>query len=214
MFDSIGWGEIVVLGLAALFIFGPDRLPGLAKDAASGLKKAKAAITGVRTQLHDSLGDDFDHLRDLDIRKYHPKTFIRDQLLEDEAPTVRRGSRAGTATAVHRGGVVVEQLTAEECLGVVLAEVQVAQFGQVVAEGLVDLLAHAGDRRPDPLEPGRGLLRDVGQPLRTEDEERSQSEDDDLAPADRVEHRSPSLGGRARARPVSLGGSGGAEGDL
>ncbi|HEV7872184.1 MAG TPA: twin-arginine translocase TatA/TatE family subunit [Modestobacter sp.] len=99
MFDSIGWGEIVVLGLAALFIFGPDRLPGLAKDAATGLKKAKAAITGVRTQLHDTLGDDFDHLRDLDVRKYHPKTFIRQQLLEDEAPPVRKGSGGATATA-------------------------------------------------------------------------------------------------------------------
>ena len=38
MFDSIGWGEIIVLGLAALFIFGPERLPHLAKDAAAGLK--------------------------------------------------------------------------------------------------------------------------------------------------------------------------------
>ena len=104
MFDSIGWGEIVVLGLAALFIFGPDRLPGLAKDAATGLKKAKGAITGVRTQLHDSLGDDFDHLRDLDIRKYHPKTFIRQQLLEDEAPPVRKGSSGGTATAAATAG--------------------------------------------------------------------------------------------------------------
>ncbi|SCX38062.1 sec-independent protein translocase protein TatB [Klenkia marina] len=83
MFDSIGWGEIVVLGLAALFIFGPDRLPTLARDAAQGLKKAREAITGVRGQLHDSLGDDFDQLRDLDLRKYHPKTFIRDQLMGD-----------------------------------------------------------------------------------------------------------------------------------
>ena len=33
VFDSIGWGEIIVLALAALFIFGPDRLPDLAKDA-------------------------------------------------------------------------------------------------------------------------------------------------------------------------------------
>ena len=104
MFDSIGWGEIVVLALAALFIFGPDRLPGLAKDAATGLKKAKSAITGVRGQLHDSLGDDFDHLRDLDIRQYHPKTFIRQQLLEDEAPPARKGSASGTAAAAATAG--------------------------------------------------------------------------------------------------------------
>ena len=84
MFDSIGWGEILVLALAALFIFGPERLPTLAKDAAAGLKKVRGAITGVREQMNDSLGDDFAELRDLDLRKYHPKTFIRSQLLGDD----------------------------------------------------------------------------------------------------------------------------------
>ncbi len=108
MFDSIGWGEIVVLALAALFIFGPERLPTLAKDAASGLKKAREAITGVRGQLHDSLGDDFDHLRDVDLRQYHPKTFIRQQLLADDDAPVRRGSATGTtgATAASAAGRV------------------------------------------------------------------------------------------------------------
>jgi sec-independent protein translocase protein TatB len=98
VFDSIGWGEIVVLALAALFIFGPDRLPTLARDAAQGLKKVREVITGVRGQVHDSLGDDFAELRDLDLRKYHPKTFIRDQLLgDDDVPPVRRGSATGSA---------------------------------------------------------------------------------------------------------------------
>jgi len=87
VFDSIGWGEIVVLALAALFIFGPERLPTLAKDAAAGLKRVREAITGLREQMDDSLGDDFAELRDLDLRKYHPKTFIRTQLLgDDDAP--------------------------------------------------------------------------------------------------------------------------------
>ncbi len=87
MFSSIGWGEIVVLALAALFIFGPERLPGLAKDAADGLKKVRAAITGVREQVNESLGDDLAELRDLDLRKYHPRTFIRDQLFGDDDAT-------------------------------------------------------------------------------------------------------------------------------
>jgi sec-independent protein translocase protein TatB len=104
VFDSIGWGEIVVLALAALFIFGPDRLPGLAKDAATGLKKVREAITGVRGQLHESLGDDFDQLRDLDLRQYHPKTFIRQQLLADDEPPAPR--RANGSTAVSTGGAV------------------------------------------------------------------------------------------------------------
>ena len=92
MFDSIGWGEIVVLALGALFIFGPERLPNLAKEAAAGLKRVRTAITGVREQVNESFGDDLPELRDLDLRKYHPKTFIRSQLLDDDAPTVHRGS--------------------------------------------------------------------------------------------------------------------------
>ena len=99
MFDSIGWGEIVVLGLAALFIFGPDRLPSLAKDAATGLKKVREAITGVRGQLHETLGDDFDRVRDLDLRQYHPKTFIRQQLLADDDAPARPGRATGEAAA-------------------------------------------------------------------------------------------------------------------
>jgi sec-independent protein translocase protein TatB len=108
VFDSIGWGEIVVLALAALFIFGPERLPDLAKDAAAGLKKVRAAITGVRAQMDESLGEDLAELRDLDLRQYHPKTFIRNQLLADDqdAPPVRRGSATGSAALGAVGGAV------------------------------------------------------------------------------------------------------------
>jgi sec-independent protein translocase protein TatB len=100
VFDSIGWGEIVVLALAALFIFGPDRLPTLARDAAQGLKRVREAMTGVREQLHDNLGDDFDQLRDLDIRQYHPKTFIRNQLLGDDDAPPRTSTGATAASMV------------------------------------------------------------------------------------------------------------------
>jgi sec-independent protein translocase protein TatB len=100
VFDSIGWGEIVVVALAALFIFGPERLPNLAKDAAAGLKRLRTTLTGVRQQVDESLGDDLAGLRDIDLRKYHPKTFIRDQLLgDDDGPPVRRGTANGNGSA-------------------------------------------------------------------------------------------------------------------
>ena len=105
MFDSIGWGELLVVALAALFIFGPERLPTLAQDAAAGLKKVRSAISGVRAQVNESLGDDLPELRNLDLRKYHPRTFIRTQLLEDDgpqAPIVHRGSATPVAAARPR----------------------------------------------------------------------------------------------------------------
>jgi sec-independent protein translocase protein TatB len=104
VFDSIGWGEIIVLALAALFIFGPERLPGLAKDAASGLKRVRTAVTGIREQVNESLGDDLPELRDLDLRKYHPRTFIRSQLLgDDDAPPPNQTAPAATETTEPTG---------------------------------------------------------------------------------------------------------------
>ncbi|MGY1916262.1 twin-arginine translocase TatA/TatE family subunit [Blastococcus sp. SYSU DS0973] len=99
MFNSIGWGEIVVLGLAALFIFGPERLPDLAKDVAGGLKRVRGAVTGVRGQLHDSLGEDFDEFRNVDLRRYHPKAFIREHLIgeDDDRPAPRAGGASRSA---------------------------------------------------------------------------------------------------------------------
>jgi sec-independent protein translocase protein TatB len=101
VFNNIGWGEIIIIGVVALFIFGPERLPHVAKDAADGLKKARRALTGVREQVNESLGDDLAHLRDLDLRQYHPKTFIRNQLFADEPP-VRTGSTAASTYVTGR----------------------------------------------------------------------------------------------------------------
>jgi sec-independent protein translocase protein TatB len=84
MFDSIGWGEIVVLALAALFIFGPERLPGVARDAAAGLTRVRHAVTTVRGQLHEELGAEYPQLHDLDLRQYRPEVFIRQHLIGDD----------------------------------------------------------------------------------------------------------------------------------
>jgi sec-independent protein translocase protein TatB len=105
MFDSMGWGEIIVILLAALFIFGPERLPSLARDAAGVLGHVRKAISDARGQLEETLGDDLTELRSLDLRRYNPRTVLREQLLgDDEAdltPVRSSGSR-GASTAVDR----------------------------------------------------------------------------------------------------------------
>ena len=102
MFSSLGWPEIVVIAVVALFVFGPERLPNMAKEAAEGLKKAREVITGVRAQVDESLGDDLAHLRDLDLRQYHPRTFIRNQLLADDDLTPSRSGATATRVEAAR----------------------------------------------------------------------------------------------------------------
>ncbi|CAN5418062.1 hypothetical protein BH24ACT9_BH24ACT9_16640 [soil metagenome] len=114
MFDSVGLSEIMVLLLGALFIFGPDRLPSLARDAAGALKRLRHTVTGARGQIHEQLGPDFDHLKDVDLRSLNPKTFIRKHLLEDEPspPIRRRSGRSGSSASNNRMAAPAEPAAA------------------------------------------------------------------------------------------------------
>lgn len=84
MFNFLSWGHLLVLALGAFFIFGPERLPTLARDAAQGLKRFRATVSEMRGQLGSEMGEDFAQLRNLDLRRYHPRTFLREQLFGDE----------------------------------------------------------------------------------------------------------------------------------
>lgn len=81
MFADVGWGEVLVILLVAVIIFGPDKLPKLAADLARGIKMARSWAQRARSEFGDQLGPEF---RDLDITALHPKTFVRKALLEDD----------------------------------------------------------------------------------------------------------------------------------
>ncbi|MGH3502256.1 MAG: sec-independent translocase [Nocardioidaceae bacterium] len=79
MFD-IGAPEFLVLAIAALFIFGPDRLPDAARQAARGLKQVRSMATSARRQFTQELGPEFG---DLNINDLNPRSFIRRHVLDD-----------------------------------------------------------------------------------------------------------------------------------
>jgi sec-independent protein translocase protein TatB len=88
MFDSIGWGEILVLVVAGLFILGPERLPQAAAWLGRTVRQVREYATGAREQLRSELGPEFDELRkpldDLrSIRDLDPRRAIRRHLLDD-----------------------------------------------------------------------------------------------------------------------------------
>lgn len=81
MFSSLGWGEIAILIVIALLIFGPDRLPSLARDAARMLRQVRELAQGARNQLSSELGPEF---ADLDLGSLNPRSFVRKHLFEDD----------------------------------------------------------------------------------------------------------------------------------
>jgi len=62
VFDSVGWGEILVLVVAGLFILGPERLPSAAAWLGQTIRQVRQYATGAREQLRNELGPEFDEL--------------------------------------------------------------------------------------------------------------------------------------------------------
>lgn len=90
MFD-IGIGEIIILGVVGLLVFGPDRLPRAAADAAKWLKQIRTMASGARQDLADSAGLDLSETVDTvkSLQEFHPRrlaaSILKDES-EDEAP--------------------------------------------------------------------------------------------------------------------------------
>jgi sec-independent protein translocase protein TatB len=78
---NVGPLELVVLAFVGLFVLGPERVPGLARDAARLIRALREVATGARTQLRDELGPEF---ADLDLRSLNPRTAITQALLGDD----------------------------------------------------------------------------------------------------------------------------------
>jgi sec-independent protein translocase protein TatB len=74
MFD-IGIGEIILLAVVGLLIFGPDRLPRAAADAAKWLNQIRAMASGARKDLADSAGLDLaDTVESVkSLQEFHPR---------------------------------------------------------------------------------------------------------------------------------------------
>jgi sec-independent protein translocase protein TatB len=81
---NIGPMELMVLIVVGLIVLGPDRLPGLARDAARMLRTLREMATGARTQLRDELGPEFADLDLQDLRRLNPRSALQRAILGDE----------------------------------------------------------------------------------------------------------------------------------
>ena len=85
MFD-IGIGEMMILAVTALLVFGPDRLPGAANDAARMIRQARGALRGTATLLEESTGITAAEVRDQleRLNRMRPQSIARDLWSDDE----------------------------------------------------------------------------------------------------------------------------------
>jgi sec-independent protein translocase protein TatB len=84
---QIGPFELAVLAIVGLIVLGPDKLPGLARDAARLLRSLRDMATGARQQLRDELGPEF---ADVDLRNLNPRTVVQRAVFGDDVPDLSK----------------------------------------------------------------------------------------------------------------------------
>jgi sec-independent protein translocase protein TatB len=112
---DIGLGEVIVIAILALLVFGPDRLPKVASDAARTLRQVRQMATAARKDLSDAAGlqDDDELVQAVrEIRELDPRRALRG-LGDDPAPSTGAGrSAAGPSSTGRAAGGPATRSTA------------------------------------------------------------------------------------------------------
>lgn len=98
---GLSFDKLLIIGLIAVFLLGPERLPYYASQLARLVRSLRDMANGAKDRMREEMGPDFDDIdwKQLDPRQYDPRRIIRDALLDDDTPpvTVRPPRSAASA---------------------------------------------------------------------------------------------------------------------
>ncbi len=101
---GIGLPELAVIAFVGVLVFGPDKLPELAKQLGQFVRKAKQFADSARDEIRGELGPEF---ADLELRDLDPRAYIRKQiqeaLAEEEAERPGPGAKRAAVLTLRPG---------------------------------------------------------------------------------------------------------------
>lgn len=99
---GVGLTELAVIAFVAVLVFGPDKLPELARQAGALARKARALATSARDELRNELGPEY---ADLELTDLDPRTIVRRHVAEAMAdePTTDGGRRSARTEPLGLG---------------------------------------------------------------------------------------------------------------
>jgi len=105
---DVGPAEIAVILIAAILVFGPDKLPQMAKQAGQFVRGARKMMDNAKADLTSEMGPEFDELRNLDLRDLNPREIVRRNMsgMLDDDEDDDRPTRAGSRAAKPRTGAL------------------------------------------------------------------------------------------------------------
>lgn len=76
---GMGLQELAVIAFVAVIVFGPDKLPDLARQAGRFVRSMRNFANSARDELRSELGPEFS---DLEIKDLDPRTIVRKHIIE------------------------------------------------------------------------------------------------------------------------------------
>ncbi|MGI8521720.1 MAG: sec-independent translocase [Nocardioides sp.] len=76
---GVGLPELAVIAFVAVLVFGPDKLPDLARQAGRMARQMRQLAHTARDELRSELGPEY---ADLELRDLDPRTIVRKHIME------------------------------------------------------------------------------------------------------------------------------------
>jgi sec-independent protein translocase protein TatA len=80
---DLGGGEIMVILVAVLLLFGADKIPGIARSLGSGIREFKDATNGIRNEIERSINEEPKRIPKTPVVQ-EPKDIIEDSEIAPE----------------------------------------------------------------------------------------------------------------------------------
>lgn len=109
---GLTFDKLLIIGLIAVFLLGPERLPYYASQLARLVRSLRDMANGAKVRMREEMGPDFDEIdwKKLDPRQYDPRRIIRDALLDEEVtPPVKVRPPRSAAYAERQAALTERQ---------------------------------------------------------------------------------------------------------
>ena len=89
---GMGWPEILMIGMVGVVVFGPDKLPDLARQFGRFIRTVRRMAENAKNDLGREIGEDFSGLK---LRDLDPREMVRKNILDvgDDSPTPTNAPR-------------------------------------------------------------------------------------------------------------------------
>ncbi len=91
MIFGLSFEKVLIIGIIAAFLIGPQKLPQYAASLARLVKRVRQMADSAQERVREEMGPDFEDLdwKKMDPRQYDPRRIIREALLEEEPVPVK-----------------------------------------------------------------------------------------------------------------------------